>query len=109
MKKVLTIFGLSILIFFIATPNGTSMDRYSNFRIVADFQCPQVLDESNDHMIHAYVQGYTTATNIWLPGKKDHFKGMSVINIVNWIKTRCRANRLGTLGATLTSMVSELL
>lgn len=109
MKKVLMAFLLTIGGLFVTFNQISSMDSRQNFRVMADFQCSEVLDRNNDRQITAYVEGYTTATNVWLPGKTDHFKGMSIDSILNWIRERCRTNSLGTLGAALTSMVSELL
>ncbi|MAM77407.1 MAG: hypothetical protein CL562_00695 [Alphaproteobacteria bacterium] len=31
----------------------------------------------------AYVQGFTTATNVWVSGKRDHFKGMTASEVLD--------------------------
>ena len=104
-RRVISIVTLAVLI---ASTSALSMDKNDRFRVVGDFSCSQVLDNSNSAKVVAYVKGFATATNIWLEARKDHFKGMTAIEMVNWVISNCRANTLSTLGSSLTALVSEL-
>ena len=108
MKNIRQVVGLVTLAMLIASTSALSMDKNDRFRVVGDFSCSQVLDNSNTAKVVAYVQGFATATNIWLEARKDHFKGMPAIDMVNWVISKCRENRLSTLGSSLTTLVSEL-
>ena len=108
MKRMRQVVGLVTLAMLIASTSALSMDKNDRFRVVGDFSCSQVLDNSNTAKVFAYVQGFATATNIWLEARKDHFEGMPVIDMVNWVISNCRANTLSTLGSSLTALVSEL-
>ena len=108
MKIVRQVVGLVTLAMLIFSTSALSMDKNDRFRVVGDFSCSQVLDNSNTAKVFAYVQGFATATNIWLEARKDHFKGMRAIEMVNWVISNCRANTLSTLGSSLTAWVSEL-
>ena len=108
MKLVRWVVGLITLAMLIASTSALSMDKNDRFRVVGDFSCSQVLDNSNTAKVIAYVKGFATATNIWLEARKDHFKGMLAIDMVDWVISNCRENTLSTLGSSLTTLVSEL-
>ena len=108
MKCMRQVVGLVTLMMLIASTSALSMDKNDRFRVVGDFSCSQVLDNSNTAKVVAYVKGFATATNIWLEARKDHIKGMTAIEMVNWVISNCRANTLSTLGSSLTALVSEL-
>ena len=108
MKLVRWVVGLITLAMLIASTSALSMDKNDRFRVVGDFSCSQVLDNSNTAKVTAYVRGFATATNIWLEARKDHFKGMLAIDMVDWVISNCRENTLSTLGSSLTTLVSEL-
>ena len=108
MKLVRWVVGLITLAILIASTSALSMDKNDRFRVVGDFSCSQVLDNSNTAKVIAYVKGFATATNIWLEARKDHFKGMLAIDMVDWVISNCRDNTLSTLGSSLTTLVSEL-
>ena len=92
---------------FVTTKN-TANGWNEGYRVVGDFTCSQVLDSSYSEQVLAYLQGFATATNIWLPARKDHFKGMSTTDIMNWVSSRCRSNSIATLGSSMTGLVSQL-
>ena len=108
MKLMRQVVGLVTLAMLISSASALSMDKNDRFRVVGDISCSQVLDNSNTAQVLAYVQGFATATNIWLEARKDHFKGMLAIDMVNWVISNCRSNTLSTLGSSLTTLVSEL-
>ena len=108
MKIIRQVVGLFTLAILIASTSALSMDKNDRFRVVGDFSCSQVLDNSNTAKVIAYVEGFATATNIWLEARKDHFKGMLAIDMVDWVISNCRENTLSTLGSSLTTLVSEL-
>ena len=108
MKIIRQVVGLVTLATLISSTSALSMDKNDRFRVVGDFSCSQILDNSNTANVLAYVQGFATATNIWLEARKDHFKGMPAIEMVNWVISNCRANTLSTLGSSLTALVSKL-
>ena len=108
MKLIRRVVGLVTLAMLIASTSALSMYKNDRFRVVGDFSCSQVLDNSNNAKVIAYVQGFGTATNIWLEARNDHFKGMSANEMVNWVVSNCRKNSLSTLGSSLTTLVSEL-
>ena len=108
MKCMRQVVGLVTLMMLIASTSALSMDKNDRFRVVGDFSCSQVLDNFNSAKVFAYVQGFATATNIWLEARKDHFKGMPAIEMVNWVISNCRENTLSTLGSSLTTLVSKL-
>jgi len=85
-----------------------SMDNNDQFRVIGDFSCSEILEGSKAAQVDAYVQGFATATNVWLQARKDHFKGMATQDIVKMVVSSCRASPLSTLGSSLTTMVSEL-
>ena len=108
MKIIRRVIGLTTLAMLISITSVLGMDKYDRFRVVGDLSCPQVLNISNNAKVLAYVQGFATATNIWLKARKDHFKEMPAIEIVNWVISKCRENKMSTLGSSLTALVSEL-
>ena len=108
MKFIGAIFGLVTLTIVSTSTSALSMDNNERFRVVGDFSCPQVLDNTNTAEVFAYVQGFATATNIWLKAHEDHFRGMPTRDMVRWVISNCRANTLSTLGSLLTALVSEL-
>ena len=108
MKLIQWVVILVTLAMLVVSTSALSMDKNNRYRVVGDFSCSQVLDNSNTAKVVAYVQGFATATNIWLEARKDHFKGMPVIDMVNWVISNCRESTLSTLGSSLTSLVSEL-
>ena len=108
MKPIRQVVGLVIFAMLIASSSALSMDKNDRFRVVGDFSCSQVLDNSNTTKVLAYVQGFATATNIWLEARKDHFMGMPAIEMVNWVISNCRATTLSPRGSALTTLVSEL-
>ena len=108
MKLIQWVVILVTLAMLVVSTSALSMDKNNRYRVVGDFSCSQVLDNSNTAKVVAYVQGFATATNIWLEARKDHFSGMSAIDMVNWVISNCRESTLSTLGSSLTSLVSEL-
>ena len=106
MKKISVLFGFTMLAF--VTTKNTANGWNEGYRVVGDFTCSQVLDSSYSEQVLAYLQGFATATNIWLPARKDHFKGMSTTDIMNWVSSRCRSNSIATLGSSMTGLVSQL-
>ena len=73
MKNIRQVVGLVTLAMLISSTSALSMDKNDRFRVVGDFSCSQVLDNSNTAKVLAYVKGFATATNIWLEARKDHF------------------------------------
>ena len=108
MNNILAIFCLITLVFLNFVVPARAMDENERYRVVGDFTCSQVLDKSKEAQVLTYVRGFATATNVWLSARKDHFKGMSVSDIVIWVSSHCHASPLSTLGSSLTKMVSEL-
>ena len=106
MKKNSVIFGFTMLAF--VTTKNTANGWNEGYRVVGDFTCLQVLDESYAEQVFAYLKGFATATNIWLPARKDHFNGMTANELMNWVTTRCRSNSIATLGSSMTSLVVQL-
>ena len=97
------------LLLFSSIYPANAIDSRENFRVIADYSCVDVLNGSDEIGVLAYVQGFTTATNVWVSGKRDHFKGMTASEVLIRVKSVCKKNNLGTLGATLTHLVSDLL
>ncbi len=97
------------VLLFSSIYSANAIDSRENFRVIADYSCVDVLNGSDEIGVLAYVQGFTTATNVWVSGKRDHFKGMTASEVLIRVKSVCKENNLGTLGATLTHMVSDLL
>ena len=108
MKLIQRVVILVTLAMLVVSTSALSMDKNNRYRVVGDFSCSQVLDNSNTAKVLAYVKGFATATNIWLEARKDHFKGMPAIEMVDWVISKCRENKLSTLGSSLTNLVSEL-
>ena len=108
MTKVRSLFVFSFLAFLIWGASARGMDKYDRYRVVGDFSCLQVLDRSKSAEVLAYVEGFATATNIWLQARKDHFKGMHAQDIVKRVVYNCQKSPLSTLGSSLTTLVSEL-
>ena len=108
MKNILALFSFITFLFLTMGVPTRAMDENERYRVVGDFTCSQFLDKSKEAHILTYVQGFATATNVWLSARKDHFKGMSTTDIVNWVSSHCRSSPLSTLGSSLTKMVSEL-
>ena len=100
--------GLVIFVYFILVIPAHSMDNNDSFRVMGDFSCSEVLDRSRSAQVNSYIQGFATATNVWLQGRRDHFKGMVTQELVKLVISSCSASPLSTLGSTLTMMVSEL-
>ena len=108
MKLILPMIGLVALAILITTHSTLSMDKNDRYRVVGDLSCSQVLDYSNTAKVYAYVEGFATATNIWLEARTDHFEGMFPADIVSWVSSNCREKTMATLGSSLTTLVSEL-
>ena len=106
MNKISVLLGFTMLA--LRTTKNAANGWDEGYRVVGDFTCPQVLDSSYAEQVLAYVKGFATATNIWLPARKDHFKGMSTADMMNWVATRCRSHPIATLGSSLTGLVSQL-
>ena len=97
------------VLLFSSIYSANAIDSREKFRVIADYSCVDVLNGSDENGVLAFVQGFTTATNVRVSGKRDHFKGMTASEVLVRVKSVCKENKLGTLGATLTHMVSELL
>ena len=100
--------GLVIFVYFILVIPAHSMDNNDSFRVMGDFSCSEVLDRSSSAQVNSYIQGFATATNVWLQGRQDHFKGMVIQDIVKMVNSSCSASPMSTLGSSLTTMVSDL-
>ena len=108
MKKARLVVVLCFIIFSILNTSAQAMDKYDRYRVVGDYTCSQVLDRSKALEVLAYVEGFATATNIWLHARKDHFKGMQAQDIIKRVVFNCQKSPLSTLGSSLTTLVSEL-
>ena len=100
--------GLVIMVYIILSATAHSMDKNESFRVMGDFSCSEVLNRSKSAQVNSYIQGFATATNVWLQGRRDHFKGMLTQDLVKLVVSSCSASPLSTLGSTLTMIVSEL-
>ena len=100
--------GLIIFAYFILGVSTHSMDNNDRFRVIGDFSCSEVLNGSKSAQVNSYIQGFATATNVWLQGRQDHFKGMVIQDIVKMVISSCSVSPMSTLGSSLTTMVSDL-